>query len=125
MNFIGCVSNTIVCEFYYNDSDFLLEQLNQCYQMGENTIDITKQQAKRFLLTYKKLLSPRSLKRKQGIIDYFKQVKSIQYDPLNKVGRNPNLVLQSRIRSYRSCMLEELLYKDRKLINGWDKNCTI
>ena len=93
--------------------------------MEENTIDITKKQAKRFLLAYQKLLPPRSLKGKHGIIDYFKQVKSIQYDPLNKVGRNPDLVLQSRIKDYKPHMLKELLYKDRKIIDGWDKNRSI
>lgn len=71
------------------------------------------------------MLPPGSLKCKKGIIDYFKQVKSIHYDPLNKVGRNPDLVLQSRIKDYKPDMLKELLYKDRKLIDGWDKNRSI
>ncbi|TYC03092.1 MAG: winged helix-turn-helix domain-containing protein [Kosmotoga sp.] len=93
--------------------------------LEETIIKITKEQAKRFLLSYQKLLPSRQLKDKDGIVEYFKQVKTIQYDPLNKVGRNPDLVLQSRIKGYKPYMLEELLYKDRILINGWDKNRSI
>ncbi|MFO7881315.1 MAG: winged helix DNA-binding domain-containing protein [Kosmotogaceae bacterium] len=52
-------------------------------------------------------------------------MRTIQYDPLNKVGRNPDLVLQSRISDYKPYLLKDLLYKDRKLIDGWDKNRSI
>lgn len=65
------------------------------------------------------------MKDKDGIVEHFKQVKTVQYDPLNKVGRNPDLVLQSRIKGYKPYMLKELLFKDRILISGWDKNRSI
>ncbi|MFN2228488.1 MAG: DNA glycosylase AlkZ-like family protein, partial [Anaerolineae bacterium] len=42
-------------------------------------------------------------------------------DPLNIVGCNPELVLQARVGDFGPSMLEELLYQDRALLDGWDK----
>ncbi len=45
----------------------------------------------------------------------------IQYDPLNVVGRNHDLVLQSRVEGYRAGDLYGKTYGQRTLIDGWDK----
>ncbi|MDC7224943.1 MAG: crosslink repair DNA glycosylase YcaQ family protein [Spirochaetales bacterium] len=78
-------------------------------------------EAKGFLLNYQGLDGYKSWKGKAGVVDFIRRVGSLQYDPLNVVGRNPDLVLQSRIGGYKSSMLYELLYKERRLIDGWDK----
>ena len=88
-------------------------------------ITLTKQQSRRFLLAYQGLWPPRSMKSKAGILDYIGRVGCIQYDPLNIVGLNPELVLQSRVADFQPNMLLELLYKDRKLVDGFDKNMSI
>jgi uncharacterized protein len=88
-------------------------------------MQITKIQARRFLLAYQGLLPPRKLKGKTGILAFISQVGCIQYDPLDIVGNNPDLVLQSRVQGYRREMLKELLYEDRKLLDGWDKMMAI
>ena len=62
---------------------------------------------------------------KSGALDYIRRVGCIQFDPLNIVGRNPDLVLQSRVANYRPTMLEELLYTDRALVDGFDKMMAI
>jgi uncharacterized protein YcaQ len=49
----------------------------------------------------------------------------MQFDTINVVGRNADLVLQSRVKDYRSELLEELLYHDRFLVDGWDKMAAI
>jgi len=41
------------------------------------------------------------------------------------VGTNPNLVLQSRVRGYQPEILDGLLYGERQLVDGWDKNAAI
>ena len=41
------------------------------------------------------------------------------------VGRNADLVLQARIKDYTPSLLEELLYQDRQLIDGFDKVASI
>jgi uncharacterized protein YcaQ len=60
-----------------------------------------------------------------GIKNIFKRLGSIQYDPLNVVGRNPYLVLQSRIKGFTADILDKLLYKDRYLVDAWDKEMSI
>lgn len=88
-------------------------------------ITISKDQARRFLLSHHRLLPPRGLVGKQGVLDYVRHVNCIQYDPINVVGQNPHLVLQSRVKGYKPAMLDEALYTDRKLIDGFDKVMSI
>ncbi len=59
------------------------------------------------------------------MLEYIRRVGCIQFDPLNIVGRNPELVLQARVSDFRPAMLRELLYQDRKLLDGWDKMMAI
>lgn len=47
---------------------------------------------------------------------YIRKVGCIQFDPLNVVGTNPELVLQSRVEDWHPPMLRELLYGERRLI---------
>jgi uncharacterized protein YcaQ len=84
-------------------------------------LKITKSYARRFLLSHQYLWPPRRLKGNKGITDFIQHVGCIQYDPINVVGRNPDLVLQSRVKDYHPDKLEGLLYTDRLLLDGWDK----
>jgi uncharacterized protein YcaQ len=88
-------------------------------------IEITKQQARRFILTHQCLLPPRTISGKQDILDFFNRVGCIQYDPLNIVGNNPALVLQSRVKDFKPEILDEMLYTDRTLVDNWDKMMAI
>ena len=54
-----------------------------------------------------------------------RRLGSVQYDPLNVVGRNPDLVFQSRIKAYTMGLLDKLLYNERSLVDGWDKEMSI
>ena len=89
------------------------------------SLEIDRSQARRFMLAHHFLFPPQSLRGKSGILEYISRVGCIQFDPINVVGRNPDLVLQSRIEGYRSELLDELLYGDRLLIDGWDKVASI
>jgi uncharacterized protein YcaQ len=82
---------------------------------------ITNAQARRFLLAHQHLWPPRALQGKGGVLAHMRRVRCIQFDPLNVVGRNPELVLQARVDDFRPAMLDELLYQDRQLFDGWDK----
>ena len=86
---------------------------------------LTKKQARQFILAHQSLLPPYSLKNKSDILKFIKKVGCIQFDPLDKVGYNPHLVLQSRVNNYKTDFLRELLYDKRELIDGWDKNMSI
>ena len=82
---------------------------------------LSKQEACRFLLTYHFLLPPRQLAGKDGAIAVMRRLGCIQYDPVNIVGWNPDLVLQARLSDYTAQMLDDLLYTDRVFWDGFDK----
>ena len=88
-------------------------------------VQIEAAQAASYLLEYHGLRNPQSISGKDSILLYIKKVGSIQFDPLNVCGMNPDLVLQSRIAGYKQAWLQELLYKDRLLSDGWDKMMSI
>jgi hypothetical protein len=84
-------------------------------------IHLSNQTARRFLLAKQGLWPPRTLNGKAGIMTVFDRLACIQFDPLNIVARNPDLVLQSRVADYRPKMLYELAYDGRQLYDYWDK----
>lgn len=90
-----------------------------------NAMKITQAQVRQFLLRYQELMPPYGLSGKSGIMAYIRKVGCIQFDPLNIVGRNPDLVLQSRVADFSPALLEALLYDDRTLLDGWDKMMSI
>ena len=71
------------------------------------------------------MFPPYRLSGKEGILAFIKRVGCIQFDPLNIVGRNPDLVLQARVLNYKGEMLHDLLYQDRRLLDGPDKEMSI
>jgi len=85
----------------------------------------TKQQVCNFLVTYQHLCDDTNLESTDGIVEYIQKVGCIQFDPLDVVGKNPDLVLQSRCISYQKGDIERLLYTDRVLFDVWDKNMSI
>ena len=88
-------------------------------------LTITRHQARRFVLAHQNLWPPRELRGKAGVLEHMQRVRCIQFDPLNIVGRNPELVLQARVGDFQPSMLDELLYRDRQLVDGWDKMMSI
>ena len=86
---------------------------------------LSKDELRSFLVAYHSLDSYNHLSGKEGIKKILRRIGSVQYDPLNVVGRNPDLVFQSRIKDYAADLLNELLYEDRALIDGWDKEMSI
>ncbi len=88
-------------------------------------LQLSKYEARRILLKHQGLWPPYQLHGKPGIIEFIQKVGCIQYDPLNKIGRNHELVLQARIGDFQSELVAELLYADRQLLDGWDKMMSI
>lgn len=93
--------------------------------MNKVKVEISLEEARSFLVNYHNLNEVREYRGIDGIIQCFQQLKSIQYDPLNVVGRNADLVLQSRVRDYEPSMLYDLLYRQHRLIDGFDKEMCI
>ena len=85
----------------------------------------TKQEARQLLCRYHNLDGAEALCGKAGAEKIMQRIHSIQYDPLNVVARNADLVLQARVKDYKEQDLYDLLYKEHKLVDGFDKEMCI
>ena len=88
-------------------------------------VNITRDQAKRFLLSKQGLLGKHRFISKEGAYQYVRQAGCIQYDPVDVCGKNAELTLQSRVKGFQKQMLSDLLYKDRLLVDYSDKELSI
>ncbi len=88
-------------------------------------MELTKTQARRFILVKQGLLGGYRFSGKDGAYGYIRQTGCIQYDPVDVCGKNAELTLQSRVKGFRKTMLEELLYRDRLLVDYADKELSV
>ena len=88
-------------------------------------IQITKQQARQFILAKQGLLGKHKFVGKQGAYDFIRRAGCIQFDPVDVCGKNAELTLQSRVKGFEKSMLHELLYQDRLLVDYADKELSI
>lgn len=86
---------------------------------------LTKKEARKFILYKQGLLGDYRFIGKRGILDFIRQAGCVQFDPIDVCGKNPEIVLQSRVAGFTKTMLYELLYTDRKLVDYFDKNLAI
>lgn len=86
---------------------------------------ITKEQARRFLLLKHGLLGDYVYSDKQDIVSFIQNVCCLQYDPVDVVGKNAEIILNSRFEEFKKEYLDAALYHDRSLIEYWDKNMSI
>ncbi len=88
-------------------------------------LNVTRDQARQFILLKQGLLGEHRFAGKDGAYQYVRQAGCIQYDPVDVCGRNAELTLQSRVKGFRKQMLEDLLYRDRLLVDYSDKELSI
>ncbi len=88
-------------------------------------LHLDRSHARRFLLAHQQLLPPRQAVGQAGVVDVFRHLGCIQYDPIDIVGRNPDLVLQSRVAHYRPELLDRLLHVEYGALVVWDKMAAI
>ena len=86
---------------------------------------LSNKQARQFILLKQGLIDDYKFLGKQGVCDFITQAGCIQFDPIDVCGKNPELVLQSRVEGFTKQMLYDLLYEDRKLMDYFDKNLSI
>ena len=88
-------------------------------------LTLSPRQARTLLVRYHNLDGMDALKGLEGVKAVMRRLGTIQYDPLDVVGRNADLALQARVRGYRRDMLRRLLYQDHFLVDGYDKEMCI
>lgn len=88
-------------------------------------LTISRQQARQFILAKQGLTGAYRFIGKEGAYAFVRQAGCIQFDPVDVCGKNAELTLQSRVKGFRKTMLQELLYKDRRLVDYVDKELSI
>lgn len=87
--------------------------------------EISRRQLRRFLLARQGLLPPRKVRGKDGVLETVRRLRCLQYDSIDIVGRNHEIALNARVAGFRRQHLWELLYRDRLLVDGWDKQMSL
>ncbi len=85
----------------------------------------SQEEVRHMLCRYHNLDGAETLCGKAGVERIMGRIHSIQYDPLNVLARNADLVLQARVKDFRESMLYELLYREHKFVDGFDKEMCI
>lgn len=85
----------------------------------------TKKEARDFMVKYHMINTKNQPSGQAGLKSIFDRLQSIQYDPLDVVSRNSDLVLQARLKHYNKELLQSALYSERYLMDGWDKMMSI
>ena len=87
---------------------------------------ISQETARRFLVHRHLLAPPRSVDGgPEGVLEVFRRLGSIQFDPLSVAGRNHDLVLHARVAHYDPAWCEELLYDRRELFEAYNKGLSL
>jgi uncharacterized protein YcaQ len=81
------------------------------------TLTLSRAEARRFLANYH--FTPTDV---PGV---FARLGTVQYDPLNPMGRNPDLVLQARVPGYQVDDWQKTAYTDRLVYDAWDKMASL
>ncbi|HEX6554883.1 MAG TPA: crosslink repair DNA glycosylase YcaQ family protein [Ktedonobacteraceae bacterium] len=81
------------------------------------TLDISREQARRFLALYH--FTP------TDVAGTMERLATVQYDPLNPVKPNPDLVLQARVPGYQVDDWQKAAYSDRLIYDAWDKQASL
>lgn len=82
--------------------------------------------ARRYLVLRHLLAPPRSLPAEpDSVMHVFERLGSLQFDPLDVAGRNHDLVLLARIKGYRREWTDDLLYRQRKLYETYNKGLSL
>ena len=88
-------------------------------------LTLTNREARALLVRYHNLDGADGFRGLDGARAIMDRLGTIQFDPLNVAGRNPDLALQARVRGYRPDHLRRLLYEERHLVDGYDKEMCI
>jgi len=83
-------------------------------------VRVAAEQARRFLVARHFLAPARSLTGRDGVLEVFRRLGSIQFDPIAVAGRNHDLVLHARVAGYEPGWCDEL-YAGRELFETTNK----
>jgi uncharacterized protein len=89
-------------------------------------MNVAADAARRFLVARQMFAPARSVEGGQGaVLEVFRRLGSVQFDPLAVAGRNHDLVLHARVADYDPAWCEELLYGRRELFEAYNKGLSL
>lgn len=89
-------------------------------------MEVSAADARHFLVARHLLAPPRSVEGgPEAVLEVFRRLGSIQFDPLGVAGRNHDLVLHARVSDYDPAWCEELLYERRELFEAYNKGLSL
>jgi uncharacterized protein len=84
-------------------------------------VEVTAEAARRFLVAHHMLAPARSVKGgSDGVLEVFRRLGSIQFDPIPVAGRSHDLVLHARVADYEPAWCD-LLYERREIFEAYNK----
>src|SRR5712691_3110596 len=87
---------------------------------------ISPEVARRYLVLRHFLGPPRSLPSEPAsVMRVFERLGSVQFDPIDIAGRNHDLVLLARVNGYRRQWTDDLLYRERRLFETYNKGLSL
>src|SRR5919197_6107775 len=88
-------------------------------------MDVAADAARRFLVARQMLAPARSVDGgPDAVLEVFRRLGSIQFDPLSVAGRNHDLVLHARVAGYDPAWCD-VLYKRRELFEAYNKGLSL
>jgi uncharacterized protein len=88
-------------------------------------VQITAEAARRFLVQRQLLAPARALEGgPEAVLEVFRRLGSIQFDPLAIAGRNHDLVLHARVADYDPAWCD-LLYERRRVFEAYNKGLSL
>jgi len=88
-------------------------------------VDVAADAARRFLVARQLLAPARSIEGgPDGVLEVFRRLGSIQFDPLSVAGRNHDLVLHARVAGYDPAWCDRL-YERRELFDAYNKGLSL
>jgi uncharacterized protein YcaQ len=88
-------------------------------------MDVSAEAARRFLVTRQFLAPARGVDGgPDGVLEVFRRLGSIQFDPLAVAGRNHDLVLHARVAGYDRTWCD-LLYERREVFEAYNKGLSL
>jgi hypothetical protein len=87
-------------------------------------VDVSAETARRFLVARHMLAPARALEGQDGVLEVFRRLGSIQYDPIAIAGRTHDLVLHARVAGYEPAWCDEL-YERRAIFDAHNKGLSL
>jgi uncharacterized protein YcaQ len=88
-------------------------------------LTVSREDARRFFVHRQMLAPPRSLTGgRDAVLEVFRRLGSIQFDPIAVAGRNHDLVLHARVAGYEPAWTDEL-YERRDVFEAFNKGLSL